>query len=84
MRRMLEETTYEYCVCCKTKTNIWIDEDVRKRKHYISGVGQLCEQCFFEIQTKKPSWRQEQEMRKLLQMCAQEEHDDLAKTQKIR
>lgn len=36
---------YEKCVLCGKKTDIKISEKIDKREHYITGVGQLCEEC---------------------------------------
>ena len=64
---------HEICVCCKRRTAVLKTERVENRNYYICGVGQLCEQCFFEIQAEKRTWKSEMEMRKLLKMCAEEE-----------
>lgn len=35
----------EYCVLCGKLTEYFFDTPVESRKHYIIGVGQLCENC---------------------------------------
>lgn len=67
---------YETCVCCGTPTDVLITEEVKDRAYYISGVGQLCQRCFLELQTEMTEEmlrRQELEMRILLKMCTEEE-----------
>lgn len=40
---------YEVCVLCGKKTNIKVSEKIENRYHYVSGVGQLCEECHREL-----------------------------------
>ncbi len=37
---------YEECVNCQEITGVPKKLDIEKRTHYISGVGQLCVQCW--------------------------------------
>ena len=78
---------YEVCVCCNAKVDVLKEERVENRKYYICGVGQICEQCFWELQAQmveENAWKREKEMQELLRMCAEEENDGLAKEDKIR
>lgn len=36
---------YEKCVLCGEKTNIKVSKNIDTREHYVTGVGQLCEEC---------------------------------------
>jgi uncharacterized protein (DUF488 family) len=36
---------YEKCVLCGKKTDIKASENIDHREHYVTGVGQLCEEC---------------------------------------
>ena len=36
------------CVICKQKTKYTKDISIDKRKNYIEGVGQLCNDCFYK------------------------------------
>jgi len=36
---------YEKCVLCGKKTNVKVSENIDHREHYVTGVGQLCEDC---------------------------------------
>jgi len=40
---------YEKCVLCGKKTNVKVSEEVDRREHYVTGVGQLCEKCHREL-----------------------------------
>ena len=44
-RRINMNENMEECVSCGTQTDINIDTHVNYRRHYISGVGQLCASC---------------------------------------
>lgn len=37
---------YEECALCHRITEVKADTPVECRKHYIYGVGQLCEKCY--------------------------------------
>jgi hypothetical protein len=37
---------YEYCIGCKTRTDIPKDLDITLRRYYIEGSGQLCKKCY--------------------------------------
>jgi len=36
---------YEKCVLCGKKTDVKISENIDRREHYVTGVGQLCKEC---------------------------------------
>jgi hypothetical protein len=40
---------YETCVTCNRGTEVPIDLHVDYRHNYVEGVGQLCHECFSEI-----------------------------------
>lgn len=40
---------YEKCVICKKQTNVLKSTPVKDRKYYVEGAGQLCKECFFEM-----------------------------------
>ena len=40
---------YEKCVLCGKKTDVKVSKKVDTRKHYVTGVGQLCEKCHNEL-----------------------------------
>ena len=40
---------YEKCVLCEKETNVKKNEKIEYRSHYVTGVGQLCPECFKEI-----------------------------------
>ena len=40
------EDTYERCVLCGKKTDIPVSMPVNRRKRFIGGCGQLCEDCY--------------------------------------
>ena len=44
---------FEKCVICDEETNVPINEHIDFRKNYIEGGGQLCEQCYINLDTKK-------------------------------
>lgn len=39
----------EKCVVCKKSLKIKKNERIDKRKYYIEGAGQLCEQCYNKL-----------------------------------
>lgn len=43
---------FEKCSVCKKDTTIKKNEDVKKRKYYIEGAGQLCRECYNKIYGK--------------------------------
>lgn len=40
---------FEYCVSCKCNTEIPLLTPINQRPYYISGVGQLCQECWKKI-----------------------------------
>ena len=42
----------EKCVLCGKKTNIEELTTIKQRKYYVSGSGQLCEECYNKIFNK--------------------------------
>jgi len=40
---------YEKCVLCGKKTNVKVSEKVDNRDNYVTGVGQLCEECHRDL-----------------------------------
>lgn len=44
---------YEQCVVCNVDTGVPIDLHVDYRDYYIDGAGQLCKDCFSNINEKK-------------------------------
>lgn len=49
----LESTSFEKCVICSKNTDVPTSEHIDFRKYYIEGGGQLCEQCYINLDTKK-------------------------------
>lgn len=45
-----EKTPYEYCVICKCKTHIKKEQHIEKRYGYIEGIGQLCFDCYKDLE----------------------------------
>lgn len=43
---------YEKCVVCEKNTKVPLDLHVCYRDYYIEGVGQLCKECFEDIDNK--------------------------------
>lgn len=39
----------EKCVVCNKKLNVEKKRPIEKRKYYIQGAGQLCEQCYNQL-----------------------------------
>ena len=39
----------EKCVVCGEETPYKFSTPIEQRKHYIEGVGQLCQKCFYSI-----------------------------------
>jgi len=42
----------EECIVCHKQTNIPKDLDIDLREYYIEGAGQLCKECFVDINEK--------------------------------
>ena len=42
----------EYCVVCGKKTQYFFKDPIGRRKYYIEGSGQLCEDCYFDLYLK--------------------------------
>lgn len=39
----------EYCILCHKSTGIDFYTDIRRRKYFVGGCGQLCADCYNEI-----------------------------------
>lgn len=48
------EDEFEVCVACGRKTRIRMTDNVASRPHYIEGAGQLCSDCYVELNSKMP------------------------------
>lgn len=48
-----ETSEYEHCICCGGVLNIKKSTPIYERTNYISGAGQLCEDCYFELNLNK-------------------------------
>ncbi len=48
MKSIMEEKN-ERCVLCWKELDVLTTTPIEKRKHYIVGGGQLCEECYAEI-----------------------------------
>lgn len=44
---------YEHCISCGSVLNIKKSTPIYERTNYISGAGQLCEDCYFELNFNK-------------------------------
>lgn len=44
-QRKVQESEYEICVLCGTKTNIPKSKPLELRSDYLPGAGQLCHEC---------------------------------------
>jgi hypothetical protein len=44
-RRKEEMTEKEKCVLCSKETEYYRNTPIDKRKHYVEGSGQLCDDC---------------------------------------
>jgi len=44
----------EQCVLCGNDTGVLVSLPADARKHYINGVGQLCEDCYIKVNARKP------------------------------
>jgi len=42
-------TEFEICILCKELTDVPKDLHIDKRKNYVEGVGQLCDDCAKKI-----------------------------------
>lgn len=80
-RKEEKRTDLERCVCCGKYTDVSLSMPVSERKFYVLGVGQLCEQCYFEITcsvTEAKLERQQKEMKLLVELCRSEEGENPA------
>jgi len=48
-----EVISFEKCIVCDIVTDIPRNKHIDLREYYIEGAGQLCEQCFNNIDQKK-------------------------------
>lgn len=39
----------EYCILCHKGTGVDFYTDIKKRKYFVNGCGQLCADCYNEI-----------------------------------
>lgn len=64
--------TNDKCVICGKDTGIPHDTPIENRRRYITGSGQLCEDCYFDLYIKPdPDENEnlsEKEMERLLEM----------------
>ena len=44
-----EKREKEICLICKKETHVYKDTDIEMRDYYIYGVGQLCQDCYFDL-----------------------------------
>lgn len=49
MNKIFEKKDFEICILCKKLTDIPKDLHIDKRKNYVEGVGQLCDDCAQKI-----------------------------------
>lgn len=40
---------YEQCIICGQNTHVPKSTDIADRKFYITGCGQLCQECYLEL-----------------------------------
>jgi hypothetical protein len=46
----METNNIEKCVSCGRETGYSINDHIDSRKTYVEGAGQLCSECFKEVQ----------------------------------
>lgn len=49
---LLTDSDAEYCVFCKKETRYKRCDPIERRKCYVEGAGQLCDECYIEIYEK--------------------------------
>lgn len=62
----------EKCVCCGGDTGVLCSTPISKRKHYIEGCGQLCDDCYYDLYIHKSedeSLITLEEINELIRMC---------------
>jgi hypothetical protein len=47
-----QKDEFEVCVACGRKTRVRMTDNVASRPHYIEGAGQLCFDCYVELNRK--------------------------------
>ena len=64
------ENPYEICILCGKKTDIPVSMPVNRRKRFIGGCGQLCEDCYnaLKLETVTANELSEEYLEVLLQM----------------
>ncbi len=53
LKKSDEEDIYEHCAICKSKTHVLKAEASNKRNLYVTGVGQLCYNCWIRAYADK-------------------------------
>ena len=46
LSKQKNSSRFEVCVICHGATNVAKDLPIEMRAHYVSGVGQLCPECY--------------------------------------
>ena len=54
MKEEEKKKEMETCVLCKKETNVPKDLHIDFRDYYIECVGQLCQDCYFDLYEKRP------------------------------
>lgn len=66
----------DICVICGNDTGVAQDTPIQDRKRYVSGSGQLCRECYYDLYLKPNSGKNvtstESEMKWLLKMSRKE------------
>ncbi len=68
----------EKCVVCGATTGYYAGDPVTKRKHYVTGCGQLCGKCYHRIEYEKTNQNIEltpTELEILLEMIGKEREE---------
>lgn len=53
---LTDKAKYEKCVICHKTLDITCDTPIQERGNYISGCGQLCEDCYYETVISQESY----------------------------
>lgn len=69
----MQNNETEKCIVCGKDTGILSSEPIKKRNNYVSGAGQLCENCYCELyllhDPYDPNTLNELQIKELLDMC---------------
>lgn len=69
----MQNNETEKCIICGKDTGVLSSVPVKKRNNYVSGAGQLCENCYFELyylpDPDDPNTLNELQIKELLDMC---------------